>query len=175
MTPEYLAEVDSDDKVLAVHPKEKLKEIKFRHRISLVLPKAPGNKFYFARRAKNKFPFPDVWTCAVGGKVRADESYEQACLREMQEEVGFETKIDYVATSKLDLPDEKAIAKIYTTAQEIPLVWFKLDPAEIQFLTALSIEEMARIITKNPQACAPTFRKHFQVFQENYCQFKGKE
>ncbi len=172
MEQELLAEVDLEDQVLAVHSKEKLKELKFRHRITIVLPKAKGGKFIFSRRATTKFPFPDVWVCAIGGKVRADETYEEACLREMQEEVGFTTAVEYIATSKLDLPEEKAIVKIYTTKEEIPLEQFKLDLTEAQYVKAFSIEEMSEIIRTTPEECAPTFRKHFEVFKETYFSFR---
>ncbi len=41
-----------------------------------------------AKRAKDKYPFPDTWCCAVGGKARHGESDEDAAIREMKEEIG---------------------------------------------------------------------------------------
>ena len=168
MNQELLAEVDTQDNVVAIHPKEKLKELKFRHRISILLPKTTEGKFIFARRAKHKHPFPDVWVCAVGGKVRANETYEQACLREMHEEAGFKAQLQYVATSKLDLPEEKAIVHIFTTQEELSLKQFNLDQEETQYVQALSIQEMNAIIKEHPEQCAPTFIRHFNVFKEHF-------
>ncbi len=71
MQEERFHEVDQDDNVIGTYSKTELKERKFRHRITIVLPKAKDGKFIFSRRAKDKFPFPDVWVCAVGGKVSA--------------------------------------------------------------------------------------------------------
>ena len=63
---------------------------------------------------------------------------------------------------------KRAIVKIYTTKGEIPIDRFNLDLREAQYVKALSIEEMDEIIGNNPNECAPTFRRHYQVFKEAY-------
>src|SRR3989338_6479303 len=83
MTPELLPHIDEHDNLIAIHPKETIKQQNLRHRVSLIIPKTTDNKFILALRAKDKFPHPNVWVCAVGGKVQSHETYEQAALREM--------------------------------------------------------------------------------------------
>lgn len=168
MTKELIAEIDSQDNVIAVHPKTKLKELKFRHRLSLVVFRTAEDKILLARRAATKFPFPSVWCFAVGGKVRADESYEGAALREMTEESGVSVPLELAAVSKVDLPEEKAIAKIFITAEEITSGDLRLDPEEIEYLQAFTIEEVAAMISENSQQFAPTFIRHFLNFKEQY-------
>lgn len=165
---EYIAEVDENDIVLSVRNKDELKENRFRHRICLIIPKTENNKVILSKRAKDKFPFPDVWTCGLGGKVRADESYEEAALREMEEESGFKTNLKLVATSKLDLDQEKAIAKIFTTEKEISLDVFNPDPREIQYFKEFTIEEVEDMIENTPSQLAPTFLRHFLIFKEEF-------
>ncbi len=164
MSEEFLAEVDTDDNVVAIHPRSVLNEKNFRIRIAVVVPRGPHGTFLFSRRAKHKFPFPNTWMFAIGGKVRADESYEEAALREMKEEVGCLGELEYVGTSKLDLPAERAIVKIYTTCDEFTIDTFEIDRGEIAHIEAFSLQDMSRIIDQTPDECAPTFRKHFEVF-----------
>lgn len=168
MTEELIAEIDSQDKVIAIHPKTKLKELKFRHRLSLVVFRTLEDKIFLARRAATKFPFPSAWCFAVGGKVRADESYEEAALREMAEESGISVPLELAAVSKVDLPEEKAIAKVFITKEEIYPQDLQLDPEEIAYLQAFTVEEVAAMIQKNPQQFAPTFIRHFLNFKEQY-------
>ena len=163
---EFFAEVDENDTVLAVHSKEKLKEVKFRHRVVLVLPKTDEGKIILGKRAKEKFPFPGIWCCALGGKVRANESYEEAVVREMKEEIGMNLEVEEVAISKLDLVQEKAIAKIFTTKEGAVLEQFKLDPSEIEYCRSFTVNEILSLIEKEPNSFAPTFIRHFKVFAE---------
>ncbi len=172
MTKELLAEVDVDDKVIAVHPKEKLKEFKFRHRISIVLPLAADGKVFLSRRAKDKFPFPDVYVCAAGGKVRADESYEAAAIRETKEELGISAQVRYIATSRLDLPEEKAIVSIFVTEREFSPEEFLLDASEVQFVEAFYVNDVVALINSQPHMVAPTFAHHFKVFASAYKELK---
>ena len=165
---ELFAEVDENDNVLAVYSKERLKELRFRHRLVLIVPKAKEGKFIFAKRAKVKFPFPDVWVFGVGGKVRAGETYEEAAIRETEEEIGIKLNVEEVATSKLDLAQEKAIAKIFTTKEIMDLEEFRLDHSEIDYVEAFTVKEMEEIIQNKPESFAPTFIRHFKVFADAY-------
>jgi isopentenyldiphosphate isomerase len=66
---EFIDEIDENGTIISSHPKSLLKEKMFLHKVCLVLPTASDGKFILSRRAKNKFPFPDTWCCAVGGKI----------------------------------------------------------------------------------------------------------
>lgn len=46
-------------------------------------------KLLLQKRSATKDTFPDTWTCSVTGHVDAGETYEQAALRELQEEAGI--------------------------------------------------------------------------------------
>lgn len=157
-----IAEIDWNDNVLAVHPKEKLKEKMFPHRVSLVIPKTKEGKLILCRRAKQKHPFPDTWCCAIGGKVLAGESYEAAALRETKEEVGRALDVKQVTSFVYNKEDYKAIFSIFTAEMEIS--GLKLDPSEIQYLKAFSLEEIKQLIQKNRQEFAATFLAALDAF-----------
>lgn len=165
--PELIPEIDWDDNVVALHPKEKLKEKMFPHRVSLVIPKTADNKILLCRRAKNKFPFPDVWCCAIGGKVLANESYEAAAYREMKEEVGMNSPLEHVTKFKYNKEDYKAIFAVFTTKDAISKDVFNLDPDEIQYISAFSVDEVNQMIKSNPEEFASTFLAALDAFVSN--------
>ncbi len=85
---ELFDEVDEDGNVIATHPKSYFKERMFLHNVSLIIPISTDNKVLISRRAKDKYPYPDTWTCCLGGKASSGENSEDAAKREMREEAG---------------------------------------------------------------------------------------
>ena len=169
MTPELLPHIDEHDNLIAIHPKETIKQQNLRHRVSLIIPKTTDNKFILALRAKDKFPHPNVWVCAVGGKVQSHETYEQAALREMQEEANIQSKLKLIIPlSPFESEKEKYIAQIFTTTAEIPLPLLPPPPSQIQYFQSFSLSEAKTLITHHPEQFAPSFRIHFQRFIETY-------
>ena len=132
-------------------------------RVSLIIPRGSDGRFIFARRAVNKHPFPDTWVCGVGGKANPDESFEQAALREMVEEVGISASVSKMGEFHYD-KEFKADFVVFTTEQSLAIDSFKPDPAEIQFLKEFSIDEIKSLIEENPDDFAPTFRVALEEF-----------
>lgn len=154
---EFIDEVDHNGRVIASHPRHYLKERMFMHRVSLIIPVAPGNRILLCRRAKDKHPYPDTWCCAVGGKVASDESDEEAAIREMREELGKVYPIKRVASFIYDEKDYKAIFSLFTTTVAVSVEDFTPDPGEIQYVEAFDLGETLDMIESNPKEFAPTF------------------
>ena len=168
---ELVEEIDWEGNVINIHKKSLLKEKMFPHKVSVIIPKANFDKVVLCRRAKDQYPFPDTWCCAVGGKVIAGESEKDAAIREMKEEIGVELEIEEVTRVKYDNSDYKAIFYVFTTKNPVNHDEFKLDLSEIQFTKEFNIDEILDMIKNNPEEFAPTFReilKDFAKKQENY-------
>ena len=153
---EFIDEVDSNGKVIAVRAMSELKERDFCHNVSLIIPRAEGGRFLIAKRAKDKQPYPNTWVCGVGGKARSGENVEEAAIREMKEEIGrtypllFITRFFYNA-------DSQRIFSIFTTTVDVPIDDLTLDPREIQYCKAFRLEEIMEMIDRSPADFAPTF------------------
>lgn len=132
-------------------------------RVSLIIPRGQNGKFIFARRAVDKHPFPDTWVCGVGGKANPDESFEQAALREMVEEVGVSAPVSKVCEFHYN-KEFKSDFVVFTTNESLSISSFKPDPVEIQFLKEFTIQEIKSLILENPSDFAPTFRVALEEF-----------
>jgi len=159
---ERIEEIDKDGNTIAVHPKDFLKTKMFLHKVSMIIPRGEDGTFILSRRAKDKHPFPDTRCCAIGGKVAVGESFEEAAIREGQEEAGLALELEEVVRFLYDEDDYKALFAVYTTKEPILLSAITCDPAEIQSVRAYTLEEMSAVAQSNQNN--PTFREAVKVF-----------
>jgi isopentenyldiphosphate isomerase len=162
---ELIDEVDRADNVIATRPRSDLKKKAFFHNVSLVMLMTRSGKLLLARRANGKPPYPNTWSCGVGGAARSGESAEDAAKREMQEEIGKVYPIKKVSSFVYD-KDYKVIFTVFTTAVPISSDELTLDPEEIQYCRAFTVEEIIRMIKINSEEFAPTFIAAMKEFLE---------
>jgi isopentenyldiphosphate isomerase len=153
---ELIDEVDRAGKVIAVRPRSDLKKKAFFHNVSLVMPMTEDGKILLARRAIDKFPYPDTWACGVGGAASSGESAEDAAKREMREEIGKSYPIKRIASFVYDT-DYKVIFTVFATTVPVSPDEFALDPSEIQYCKAFTVQEIMKMIKSDPNNFAPTF------------------
>src|SRR3989344_5164101 len=113
---EYIAEIDWNDQVIRRRTRDELRAEPFIHRISLIIPRTRDNQLILARRANTKEPFPNVLCCAAGGRARYDETYEQAALRDIEEETGITAKLHSLVQTRMNHEQERALYRIFITA-----------------------------------------------------------
>ncbi|VVB74969.1 Isopentenyl-diphosphate Delta-isomerase [uncultured archaeon] len=165
---EMVDEVNLEGKIIATHPKSRLKSKMFLHNASLVIPIAQGNKIVLSLRAKDKEPYPGTWCCAVGGKAISGETPLEAAMREMNEEIGRTYELKEVASFAYDSPEYKSLFTIFTTKKPISLKEFIFDTKEIQYSKEFTIEEVMRMIAKTPERFAPTFIAAIKEFEKHF-------
>ncbi|MGX1881930.1 NUDIX domain-containing protein [Streptomyces sp. NPDC055287] len=90
MTPadEILDIVDENDEVVGQAPRGVVYARGLRHRCVFVLARDGGGRYFVHRRTPVKLVFPSMYDMFVGGVVGAGESYDEAALREAEEELG---------------------------------------------------------------------------------------
>ena len=167
---EYIAEIDWNDQVIRRRTRDELREEPFIHRISLIIPRTRDNQLILARRANTKEPFPNVLCCAAGGRVRYDETYEQAALRELEEETGITAKLHSLVQTRMNHEQERALYRIFITDPVDP-AHFRPDPREVASFCALTFENIQRTIAQNPAEYAPAFRRAFTALELTYRKF----
>ncbi|MGW4492021.1 NUDIX domain-containing protein [Streptomyces sp. NPDC004376] len=85
---EILDIVDERDRVVDQVPRGEAYARGLRHRCVFVQARDADGRLFVHRRTATKLVFPALYDMFVGGVVGAGESYDEAALREAEEELG---------------------------------------------------------------------------------------
>lgn len=80
--------VDEHDQVVGRSPRGEAYARGLRHRCSAVQARDAEGRIFVHRRTATKLVFPSMYDMFVGGVLGAGESYDEAALREAEEELG---------------------------------------------------------------------------------------
>ncbi|MER6090200.1 NUDIX hydrolase [Streptomyces bluensis] len=85
---EILDIVDENDRVIGQSPRGEAYARGLRHRCAFIHVRDAEGRVFVHRRTPTKLVFPSLYDMWVGGVVGAGESYDDAALREAEEELG---------------------------------------------------------------------------------------
>lgn len=85
---EALDIVDEHDQVVGQALRGEAYARRLRHRCVFILARDGAGRVFVHRRTAGKLVFPSMYDMFVGGVVGAGESYDEAALREAEEELG---------------------------------------------------------------------------------------
>jgi isopentenyldiphosphate isomerase len=85
---EILDIVDENDRVVGQSPRGEAYAKGLRHRCVFIQARDARDRLFVHRRTPAKLVFPSLYDMFVGGVVGAGESYDEAALREAEEELG---------------------------------------------------------------------------------------
>ncbi|GAB7107299.1 NUDIX domain-containing protein [Streptomyces phaeofaciens JCM 4814] len=85
---EILDIVDENDQVIGQFPRGRAYAEGLRHRCVFIQARDAEGRLFVHRRTPTKLVFPSLYDMFVGGVVGAGETYDDAALREAEEELG---------------------------------------------------------------------------------------
>ena len=163
--------VDASDAVVGRERRSVVHAKKLFHRSAHVLVFCDlalgGRHVLLQRRSAKKDLYPLLYTTSVSGHVDSGETYLQAALREMREELGIEP----------DSPAMRYLGKLppsKTTANEFTAVYryfcpfdtrFAPPPDEVDALLWLPVAEFERQIAASPQNFTPSFLEVYKFYK----------
>ncbi|KOV70163.1 NUDIX hydrolase [Streptomyces sp. MMG1121] len=141
---EVLDIVDESDQVVAQSPRGEAYARGLRHRCVFIEARDAAGRLFVHRRTATKLVFPALYDLFVGGVVGAGESYDEAALREAEEELGVSGLPRPTFLFKF-LYDDGAgnswWSAVYEVRCELPV---RPQPEEVQWHGFLSGEEVER-------------------------------
>ena len=108
------------------------------------------------KRSHEKELFPGRWDNSAAGHVDVGETYEQAALRELSEELGLEdVEIQKLGDYYVEVRDDWRIMKRFTRAYKIilkdPLPVFQLPEDEVASTDWMEIEAVKSLVCNHPE------------------------
>lgn len=100
------------------------------------------------RRAADDDSYPLCLDFSAAGGIERDESKDTASVRELREELGIETPLQYIGTYVYTAPPSGEILEIFRGVYEGP---FHPNPTEVQEVVFCSIDEISRKIESGDQ------------------------
>ncbi len=135
--------VDEQDRVIGQAAREEVHgNPSLIHRVAHVLVFDHSGELFLQKRSIKKDVQPGKWDTSVGGHVDAGESYDDAALREMREELGISgVKVEFLYTYLHRNSYESEYVKTYRCVWDGPI---ETDPQEIEKGRFWSLQEIRR-------------------------------
>lgn len=119
------------------------------HRSIIVIITTKQGEMLLQQRSLQKDKEPGLWSCAVGGHLTYGQTYDQAALRETEEELGIKVKPKklHKILIKKDFETEYSTIYLVTLAKRVSLT---PDPTEVEQVAWVPTKELKEFITINP-------------------------
>jgi isopentenyldiphosphate isomerase len=146
MPNELLDVVNDDDIVIAQEMRSVVHRSGFLHRGVHVFLITPSGKLLVQQRGKDCETFPLALDCSISEHVKSGESYHQAALRGLAEEMGI-TGVHIHALVKFKMvygPNDNEICILYEGRMDQAGIQF--DPREVEGIAYFHLEELIELI-----------------------------
>ncbi|MGR3932564.1 NUDIX domain-containing protein [Streptomyces sp. BRA346] len=144
---ELLDIVDEQDRVISQARRGDATALRLRHRCAFILVRDAEGRVFVHRRTDRKLVFPSLYDMFVGGVVAAGESYDEAALREAEEELGVQGLPAPVPLFSFlyDTPEHTWWSRVYEVRCDLPVA---PQADEIAWHAFLTDDELERRLTE---------------------------
>ena len=164
---ERLTLVDENDQPIAIGDrKEAWAKGYYTRNIRIVLRDENG-RMLSQKRSMKKDLYPGMWTVAAGGHVDEGETWDEAALREMEEEIGVSTPLKLIGDfSFKNDEDDKKVRQIIHVYEGIidSSMQFNLEGDEVEATKWYRLDELRTAMQQTPDIFTPSFREVIERF-----------
>jgi isopentenyl-diphosphate delta-isomerase type 1 len=148
--------VDENDQVVGEASMDGAHHKGLYHRISRVMVEDRAGRLLLQKRSPTVSTFPNCWDHSAAGHVDAGENYEEAAVRELEEEIGLKAKLTEIGYWKTNEKFGSRILnrfnKVYKVVVEDPNI--VLRDSEVTEVKWLTLEEVKQMIADHPDQVA---------------------
>lgn len=162
---ELLDVVNEANDVTGQAARKKIHDENLLHRAVHLFVFTKKRALVLQKRSHLKDRHPGVWDSSAAGHVDAGESYEQAAVRELQEELGLDEPETTLIGSLPPSPENGwEFVQLRAVKTTTKLSKMKFPAAEIESIQVFSLEEIKAWIERRPQDFASSFKECFQLW-----------
>ena len=137
--------VDRDNHPIGAVSRRIMRQQRLIHRAVYILVFNRRGELFIQKRSLGKDIYPGCWDVAAGGVVLAGESYPDAALRELQEELGVGgVKLAYRFDQYFEDDANRVWGRIYTCTSEGPFILQEEEIDHGRFIALEAIEPLHR-------------------------------
>jgi len=166
MPEELFDVVDQQDRVVSQAPRSVVHANHWLHRAAHIFVFNSRGELLVHRRTATKDECPRMYTSSASGHLGAGEDYATAAVRELHEELGLSSPLEFLAVIPADgaATSYEHSGLFRTTTDDPPL----FDPDEIESGEFLPLEEIARRIRESPTDFTPCFRTLYRWYIQQF-------
>ena len=155
--------VDDEDRVTDRVTRAEMRRRNLLHRAVYILVFNRDGALFVHRRTDTKDVYPGYWDVAIGGVVAAGESYDQAAVRELSEELGV-TGVALEPAGAMHYADAQTriIGRVFTARHDGPFALQAEEIAEGAFVTIAEAERLLETARCCPDG-AQVLRAHLCI------------
>ncbi len=156
MPEEIFDVVDQDDRVIGQAPRSEVHARNLLHRAASIFVFNARGELLVQLRSTTKDQYPSCFTSSASGHLEAGEDYAQSAQRELFEEVGLSSPLEFLTK----LPANGAetayefTALFRTVTDQTPT----FDPDEVAGGEFVELSELRRRVATDPEQYTPPFR-----------------
>ncbi len=162
---ELLDIVDNEDKVTGQEMRSKVHQLGLQHRGVHVFLFTADGKMLIQKRSADRTAAPLLLDCSVSEHVKAGESYLDAAIRGMKEEMDI-SGVDLKPLKKFKMeygPNDHEISVLYEG--QVDPAQVKFDAVEIESIQYLSIKELNEMSHLESQRFCGWFLEILKAYQ----------
>ncbi len=111
---EFMDVINENNEVIRAAARAEIKQKNLLHSGVIIFLFNSKGELFVHQRSKGKKMFPLRWDIAVGGGVKAGETYKEAALRELFEETGIKAQLHLLGLYRHKSRIDNYLSQIYT-------------------------------------------------------------
>lgn len=161
---DLIIEVDKNNNVLGLRPREDFYGGKYIHRSSHLLLFNTTGELAIMKRSTNKRWYPNLYTFSVSGTVD-NETNTECIKREIKEEIGLDLEPKELFTFRHFDNQDSAFATVYFAVSDKNLIPDKQEISEVKLIL---LEQLKDDMISNPDIYTLPFLLGMKAYFEKY-------